>query len=94
MSSSCDSYTSLTRPWDLAHFAEMSPACVCHFGGRSIANDVWQPLERSDIGDHAHLGLTDREDAVGRGQPDITCGYQVDSCTEAIAVDGSDHRFG
>ena len=58
------------------------------------ADDGGQPLQAPQIGHDGHLGLADREDGVGRGQPDVTGRDEVDAAPDAVAVDGGDDRLG
>ena len=51
-----------------------------------------EPLEAPEVGHDGHLGLADREQGVGTGQPDVAGGDEVDTAADAVPVDGGDDR--
>ena len=67
---------------------------VHHLGQVARSDDRRQALQSSDIRNEAHRGLTYAERRIRRGHPDVACRDQIDPRSQAVAVDGSDDRFG
>src|SRR5690606_31837521 len=65
---------------------------VDQLGDVARPDDPWKALEGAHVGDDGQSRLADGEDGVGGRQPDVTGGDQVDPGTQAIPVDGGDHR--
>ena len=70
------------------------PARQRQLGDVAPADDARQALERTEVGDDRDLGLAHREDGVGRRQPDVARGDEVDAAPDAVAVHGGEDGLG
>src|SRR5690606_1779138 len=59
----------------------------------TVANDAWQALQSADISGHSHVDFLDGKLCVERAVAHVTSRDQIDSASEAIALDGGNHRL-